>query len=130
MPLNLVYISKIIVSNRWKINDISSKCFIGYLNQDVIKPLCIILPQMNGFIKFFENNYKNMLKFDSNPIHDKKYIITKLKIFNDVNKTTFTDDMIPKEKNSYVCIAVIDIDSVLKIDKKSISTNLFRTVQT
>ena len=35
MPLNLVYISKIIVSNRWKINDISSKCFIGYLNQDV-----------------------------------------------------------------------------------------------
>ena len=85
---------------------------------------------MNGFIKFFENNYKNMLKFDSNPIHDKKYIITKLKIFNDVNKTTFTDDMIPKEKNSYVCIAVIDIDSVLKIDKKSISTSLFRTVQT
>ena len=26
--------------------------------------------------------------------------------------------MIPKEKNTYACIAVIDVDSVLKVDKK------------
>ena len=34
-----------------------------------------------------------------------------------VNKTTFTDDQIPKEKNHYVCLAAINIDSVMKIDK-------------
>ena len=58
------------------------------------------------------------LKFTINPIRNEKYIIAMLKIFNDVNKTTFTDDQIPMEKNHYVCIAAIDIDSVLKIDKK------------
>ena len=58
------------------------------------------------------------LKFSTNPIRDEKYIVTKLKIFNEVNKTTFTEDDIPKERNSYACIAVIDIDSVLKVDKK------------
>ena len=31
------------------------------------------------------------------------------------------------KKNHYICIPAIDIDSVLKIDKKSISTSLFRT---
>ena len=143
IPLNSVNISKIIVSNKWKINDISSKLFIGYLDNDIIKPLCIILPRMNGFIKYFDNNNKNMsfitddesiysknsevwdrikkllkTKFNSNPIHDKKYLVAKSKIFNNVNKTTFTYDMIPNEKNTYACIAVIDVDSVLKVDKK------------
>ena len=32
--------------------------FIGYLNEDVIKPLCMILPQMSGFIKYFEDGAK------------------------------------------------------------------------
>ena len=27
---------------------------------DVIQPLCIILPQMNGYIKYFDNGGKNM----------------------------------------------------------------------
>ena len=43
---------------------------------------------------------------------------TKLKIFNGVNKTTFTGNKLPKEKNHYACVAAIIIDSVLKIDKK------------
>ena len=34
---------------------------------------------------------------------------------------TFTDDKLPGERNHYVCIAAIDIDSVLKIDKKVFS---------
>ena len=113
------------------------------MSEDVIKPLCIILPQMSGFIKYYGDNSKNMsfitddksvytkysevwdkvkkllkLKFTTNPICDGKYLLTKLKIFNGVNKTTFSDDEMPMEKNHYVCIAVIDIDSVLKIDKK------------
>ena len=61
------------------------------------------------------------LKFNTDPIRDERYIATKLKIINEVNKTTFTNDEIPKEKNSYACIVVVDIDSVLRIDKKAYS---------
>ena len=42
--------------------------------------------------------------------------------------TTFTNNVIPEENTHYTCISVIDIDSVLKIDKKSISARLFRTM--
>ena len=41
-----------------------------------------------------------------------------MKIFNGTNRTTFTDNVTPEEKNNYTCIAAIDIDSVLKIDNK------------
>ena len=120
---------------------------------DLCVLLCMVVPQMSGFIKYFENNAKNMLfmtedkdvylnyseiwdkikkvlklKFTTNPICDKKYILTKLRVFNDVNRTTFTDDQVPKERNHFICIAAIDIDSVLKIDKKSIAASLFRAV--
>ena len=61
------------------------------------------------------------LKFAISPIQDDKYIITKLKIFKNLNLTTFTDNVIPIEKNHYICIPAIDIDSVLKVDKKVFS---------
>ena len=32
----------------------------GYLNGDVIQPLSLILPQMNGNIKYFDNGGKNI----------------------------------------------------------------------
>ena len=41
-----------------------------------------------------------------------------MNIFNEVNRTTFTNDFIPFERHNYNCIPVIDIDSVLKIDNK------------
>ena len=41
-----------------------------------------------------------------------------MKIFNKTNRTTFTDNTIPFEKNHYTCIPAIDIDSVLKIVNK------------
>ena len=58
------------------------------------------------------------LKFTVNPIRDNKYMLAKLKIFNGINIMTFTDDVVPMEKNHYICIPAIDIDSVLKIDKR------------
>ena len=98
---------------------------------------------MNGYIKYFDDGGKNTsfitddeeiyekyneiwvvvrkllkLKFTVGPIRDNKYIIAKLKIFNKINRTTFTDNIIPFEKNHYTCIPAIDIDSVLKIDNK------------
>ena len=58
------------------------------------------------------------LKYSADPICGKKYIVTKLKVFNGVNNTTFTDEKIPKERNHYACIAAIDVGSVLKVYKK------------
>ena len=58
--LDSVDLSKVVVSSRWKLNDTTYKYFCGYLNNDVIKPLCIILPQMNGYIKYFDDGGKNM----------------------------------------------------------------------
>ena len=142
--LDSVDLSKIIVSSRWKLNDTTYKYFCGYLNNDVIKPLCVILPQMNGYIKYFDDGRKNMwfvtddekvygkydeiwnvvksllkLKFAASPIRNDKYILAKLKIFKKKNLTTFNNNIIPIEKIHYICIPAIDIDSVLKIDKKA-----------
>ena len=58
------------------------------------------------------------LKFTVSPIGDDKYIIAKLKIFKKINRTTFTNNIIPIERNHYTCIPAIDVDSVLKIDNK------------
>ena len=119
--LDSVDLSKIVVSSKWKISDTKCKYFCGYLNNDVIQPLCVILPQMSGYIKYFDDGGKNMsfvtddeeiyekynkiwevvkkLKFTVSPIRDDKYIIAKLKIFNGINRTTFTNNIIPIEKN-------------------------------
>ena len=34
--------NKIVVSNKWKINDTTYKYLCGYLNNDTIQPLCVI----------------------------------------------------------------------------------------
>ena len=141
--LDSVDLSKIVVSSKWKLNDETYKYFCGYLNNDVINPLCIILPPMNGYIKYFEDGGKNMsfvrdnekfyekydeiwnvvkrllkLKFTIGPIRNDKYISAKLKILRKKNLTTFSNNVVPSEKNHYIFILAIDIDSVLKIDKK------------
>ena len=99
---------------------------------------------MRGHIKYFDDGGKNMsfvtndkevykkyneiwevvkkllkLKFTGSSVRDDKYIIAKLKIFKNVNITTFTNNVIPEEKTHYTSISAIDIDSVLKIDKKA-----------
>ena len=144
--LDSVDLSKIVVSSRWKLNDTTYKYFCGYINNDgIIKPLCVILPQMNGYIKCFDDGGENMsfvtddekvyekydeiwnvvkglgkLKFAASPVRNDKYILAKLKIFKKKNLTTFNNNnIVPIEKNNYICIPAIDIDSVLKIDKKA-----------
>ena len=64
---------------------------------------------------------RNLLKIDFtvNPVRD-IYLVAKLKIFDRINRTTFNNNnYIPMERNHYICIPVIDIDSVLKIDKRA-----------
>ena len=60
ISLDSVDLSKIVVSNKWKVNDTTYKYLCGYLNNDVIQQLCVILPQMNGYIKYFDDGGKNM----------------------------------------------------------------------
>ena len=141
ISLNLVDINNI-VSYRIKQNNDTYKYFIGYLHDDdVIRPLCIVLPQMSGYI-YFENGGKNMsfktenvhlkyseiwnniksilnVKLHSQPIYDENYIKTKVKTFNSMINTLFSGDKIPKVKIHYICISAICIDIALKKDKKN-----------
>ena len=143
ISLDSVDLDKIVASNKLKINETTYKYLCGYLNNDTIQPLCVILPQMNGYIKYFDNGGKNMtfvtdnekvydkynkiwevirkrlkVKFTVNSVRDDKYLVAKLKIFNRINRTTFNNNNIPIERNHYICIPAIDIDSVLKMDNK------------
>ena len=43
--LDSVDLNKIVVSSKWEINDTTYKYLCGYLNNDVIQSLCVILPQ-------------------------------------------------------------------------------------
>ena len=62
IALNLVDIAKIVVSNKFTHNDQGYKYFIDYLDDNVIRPLCAILPQMSGYIKYFDDDGKNNLR--------------------------------------------------------------------
>ena len=147
MNLNSVDANKIVVSNKIKRNNETSKVFIGYMDDiiGIVTLLCIILPQMSGWIKYFQNGGKNMsfkieddsvylkyyeiwnkikellggVKFHSEPIYDDSYIKTKKKNFSEMINTLFDGNEIPKERIEYVSIACISVDSVLKIDKKN-----------
>ena len=60
ISLDSVELDKIVVSKKWKINDTTYKHICGYLNNDTIQPLCVVLPQMDGYIKYFDDGRKNM----------------------------------------------------------------------
>ena len=144
ISLDSVDLNKIVVSKKCKINDKTYKHICGYLNNDTIQSYCVILPQMNGYIKYFDDGGRNMsfvtdnektyekynkiwevirnllkVDFTVGPVQDDIYLIAKLKIFNKINRTTFNNNIyIPIERNHYICIPAIDLDSVLKIDKR------------
>ena len=139
-----VNVDQIVVSDKFKHNNENFKHFIGYQKGEIVKPLCIILPQMSGYIKYFENGGKNMsflikddevwekyeqiwdviknklsIKFHSEPVYDETYIKAKVREFDGKIKTNFLGNDVPKENIHYTCIACITIDSVLRINKKN-----------
>ena len=90
------------------------KFFIGYKEGEIVKRFCIILPQITGYIKYFENGGKNIsfvikdddvldkyneisdkikktlnIKIHSVPVYDEKCIKAKVWEFNGAIKTTF-----------------------------------------
>ena len=99
-----VTIDQILISDKFKHSDTSFKYFIGYKDNNIIRLLCIIWPQMSDSIKYFGNDGKNMshmiednsalfkysnvwnkfkknkgIKFHSNPVYDERYIKAKVK---------------------------------------------------
>ena len=106
-------------------NKNSLKYFIGYNDNDIIRPLCIRLPQMTGYARKFDENAtislivkdKQLLKnytkirekieklmkinFESEPVYgdDDKYIKTKIKIYAGNIITHFHNKQMPKEKH-------------------------------
>ena len=131
----MVNVDQIVVSDKFRHNDDGFKYFIGYKESEIAKPLCIILPQMSGYIEYFENGAKNIsfvikdddvldkyneiwdkikrklnIKFHGMLVYDEKYIKAKIREFNGVIKTNFFGDEIPKEDMHCTCIACITID--------------------
>ena len=109
MPVDL---DQIVVSYKFKHNDEGCKYFISNLENRIVKPLCTILPQMSGYIKYFENGSKNMsfliednevwdkydkiwdavkdklgIKFHSEPVYEYRYLKAKVREFDGVIKT-------------------------------------------
>ena len=146
IDLDLINVDQIVVvSDKFKHSVDCFKYFIGYKEGEIVKPLSIILPQMSGYIKYFENGCKNMsfsikdddvldkcnqtwnkikrefnLKFHSMSVYDEKHIKAKVReLFNGVIKTNFLVDEIPKESIHYACIACIIIDFVISMEKKN-----------
>ena len=60
IALNLIDTDKIVISDKFKQSHNGPKYFIGYLSDNIIRPLCIILLSMNGYIKYFDNGRKNI----------------------------------------------------------------------
>ena len=60
------------------------------------------------------------IKFHSKPFYEKKYLKAKVREFDGVIKTNFLGNGVPKENMHYTCIACITIDSVMRMDKKTI----------
>ena len=61
-----ININKILISKK-----IASKYFIAYKDHEYIGPLCIKLPQMNGYVKCFDNNKAMPFKVTDNNILEK-----------------------------------------------------------
>ena len=55
-----VDLDQIVLSYKFKHNGEGFEYFIGYLEGEIVKSLCIILPQMSGYRKYFENGGKNI----------------------------------------------------------------------
>ena len=123
-PIDLfsVNVNQIVVSDKFEHNNKVFKHFIGHQKGEIVKPLCIILPQMSGYIKYFENGGKNMsflikddevwykydkiwnvikdklgIKFHSEPVYEYRYLTAEVREFDGVIKTKLLGNDVPRE---------------------------------
>ena len=116
IKIDEIDVNKILVSKEEPYGAKNSfKYFIGYNHNDVIRPLCVKVSQMTGYVKKFDGNttmyfkinekqlFKKCnqiwkiieklleIKFDRKPVYggDEKYIKTKIKTYGDSVITNF-----------------------------------------
>ena len=138
-------VNKILVSKKEIYGTKNSlKYFTGYNDDDVIRPLCIKLSRMIDYVKYFDSNKTMSFKVDDNKLLKKynkiwkkisnlmniefdsdllygdgdKYIMTKIKMYEDRVNTNFPGKKLPKENVSYKCLSLILLDSVIRVNKK------------
>ena len=83
------------------------------------------------FFSKMRKKSKSIMKrkiFDSHPVFDENYLKTKLKSYNGKNTKNF-NCKVPKEGSKCLCLSLIVIDSVLKLNKL-FSTYISRRMQT
>ena len=122
--LNDIDVNEILVSKKESYGTKNSlKYFIGYNDGDIIRPLCILLPQMIAYVKHFDSNkimsfkvsdnkllkkYKKIgekvgnllnIELDSEPVYGDvdKYIKTKIKAYGDKVNTNFQGQKVSKK---------------------------------
>ena len=94
-------VNKILVSKKEPYGTKNSlKYFVGYNDDDVIRPLCIKLPQMIGYVKNFNSNKTMSFKVGDNKL-SKKYNRILEKISNLMN-IEFTSDPIYGDNDKYI----------------------------
>ena len=81
VALDILNINQILISGKFEHSHKDFEYFIGYKGGNIIRPLCTILPQISGYIKYFKNGQKNKsfmiegdIKFCSTLLYDEKYI--------------------------------------------------------
>ena len=61
IDLDSIITDKTVASDKFRHSEEGFKYFIAYQEDEIVKPLCIILPQINSYIKYLENSGKTCL---------------------------------------------------------------------
>ena len=152
LNINEVDIKRIKLSDKKSYGKDSFRYSTGYRREGNAFPssLCIKLPQMNAYTKYFDkiNKYINFLvsdkkilekyseiwnkikrlikkEFNSEPVYNDKYIKTKIKIDNDKVHTDFQNNRIPKDNEYCACLYVILLDSIFVNSNKEYYPQIF-----
>ena len=152
IDINEADVEEIVLSHLKSYGKDSSKYFIGYRRKDnaFSSLLCVKLPQIVAYIKYFDKNskYMNLLandekilkkysdiwneikslikkEFNSEPVYNDKYIKTKIKIYNDKVYTNFQHNKIPKDNEYCACLSVILLDSIFVNSNKEYYPQIF-----
>ena len=145
IKIDNIVVNKILVSKEEPYGSKNSfKYFIGYNDDDAIRPLCIKLPQMIGYVRNFDGNrtiyfkishskllkqqnqiWKRVetllqIKLDSETVYgdNDQYIKTKIKIYDGSINTNVQGKGAPKENAPCKCLSIKMLDSVIESKKK------------
>ena len=128
--IDKIAVNKILVSKEEPYGTKNSfKYFTGYNDNDVIRPICIKLPQMTGYVKKFKYNLTMSFKISDSELL-KKYdyiwkIIEKLLQIKFDSKAVYGDDEKPI-KTKQTVIVLLQIFITKKFRKKKHHASVYQ----